>query len=177
MANTTFSGPVRSQNGFQEWDGTEWVPIGGGGGGGASTTIYVDRSTSDPVIFLPAPSAVGHVYSCYFPLPDSFSGGAVVVRPVPAPGAPTSNVYVKGRVNVYATSGEATTVAVTTPDSSGSNAVKVQQVGFGGPEDPSDLTAFFQLVFVEIAGGSSYYQVMNSEYHSGNNNSRIISFS
>ena len=32
MANTTFSGPVRSQNGFQEWDGSAWVPVGGGGG-------------------------------------------------------------------------------------------------------------------------------------------------
>jgi len=32
MANTTFKGPVRSQNGFQEWDGSAWVPIGGGGG-------------------------------------------------------------------------------------------------------------------------------------------------
>lgn len=30
MANTTFKGPVRSQNGFQEWDGTSWVPVGGG---------------------------------------------------------------------------------------------------------------------------------------------------
>lgn len=35
MASSTFSGPVRSQNGFQEWDGTAWVPVAGGGGGGA----------------------------------------------------------------------------------------------------------------------------------------------
>lgn len=32
MANSTFSGPVRSQNGFQEWNGTAWVPVAGGGG-------------------------------------------------------------------------------------------------------------------------------------------------
>jgi hypothetical protein len=42
MANTTFSGPVRSQNGFQEWDGTEWVPVGGGGGGGAVLIASLD---------------------------------------------------------------------------------------------------------------------------------------
>jgi hypothetical protein len=36
MANTTFKGPVRSQNGFQEWDGSAWVPVAGGGGGGGS---------------------------------------------------------------------------------------------------------------------------------------------
>jgi hypothetical protein len=32
MANTTFKGPVRSQNGFQELVDGEWVPVGGGGG-------------------------------------------------------------------------------------------------------------------------------------------------
>jgi hypothetical protein len=29
MANTTFNGPVRSENGFQEWDGSAWVPVSG----------------------------------------------------------------------------------------------------------------------------------------------------
>lgn len=33
MANSTFSGPVRSQNGFQELVDGVWVPVGGGGGG------------------------------------------------------------------------------------------------------------------------------------------------
>ena len=31
MGITTFTGPVRANGGFQEWDGTEWVPIAGGG--------------------------------------------------------------------------------------------------------------------------------------------------
>lgn len=44
MANTTFNGPVRSQNGFEEWNGTAWVPVagGGGGGGGGSTIVYLN---------------------------------------------------------------------------------------------------------------------------------------
>jgi hypothetical protein len=44
MANTTFSGPVRSQGGFQEWDGSTWVPIGGGGGGGTALTVAPDAT-------------------------------------------------------------------------------------------------------------------------------------
>lgn len=43
MANSTFSGPVRSQNGFQEWDGTAWVPVAGGGGGGNTVIVLADQ--------------------------------------------------------------------------------------------------------------------------------------
>ena len=32
MSNTTFNGPVRSKDGFLEWDGNAWVPVSGGGG-------------------------------------------------------------------------------------------------------------------------------------------------
>lgn len=39
MANSTFSGPVRSQNGFQELVDGVWTPVGGGGGGGGVTFI------------------------------------------------------------------------------------------------------------------------------------------
>lgn len=44
MANSTFSGPVRSQNGFQEWDGTAWVPVAGGGGG--NTLVYLNNASA-----------------------------------------------------------------------------------------------------------------------------------
>lgn len=43
MANSTFSGPVRSQNGFQEWNGTAWVPVAGGGGGGTTFIELVSQ--------------------------------------------------------------------------------------------------------------------------------------
>ena len=46
MASSTFSGPVRSQNGFQEWDGTAWVPVAGGGGGGTTFIDLVSASAS-----------------------------------------------------------------------------------------------------------------------------------
>jgi len=39
MANTTFKGPVRSENGFLEWNGSAWVPVQGGGGGGGGVLI------------------------------------------------------------------------------------------------------------------------------------------
>lgn len=44
MASTTFNGPVRSQNGFLEWNGSAWVPVGGGGGG--STLVYLNNASS-----------------------------------------------------------------------------------------------------------------------------------
>lgn len=81
MANTTFNGPVRSQNGFQEWNGSAWVPVAGGGGNvsvflNASATAfgadnrYSDDSSQDPptgptagnIIQLPA-IEVGQAYS------------------------------------------------------------------------------------------------------------------
>jgi hypothetical protein len=55
MSNSTFSGPVRSENGFLQQDPEtgEWVPISGGGGGGGGTehltggTGAVVRTTDD----------------------------------------------------------------------------------------------------------------------------------
>jgi hypothetical protein len=47
MANSTFSGPVRSQNGFQEWNGTAWVPVAGGGGGTTFVDILSENSYTD----------------------------------------------------------------------------------------------------------------------------------
>ena len=44
MGITTFSGPVRSDNGFQEWNGSEWVPVAGGGGGGSVIAASNDGS-------------------------------------------------------------------------------------------------------------------------------------
>ena len=42
MANSTFSGPVRSENGFLEKDEAgNWVPVSGGGGGGGGEPLAV----------------------------------------------------------------------------------------------------------------------------------------
>lgn len=58
MANTTFKGPVRSQNGFQQLVDGVWTPVGGGGGGGTSvlvpfptdggTTVYTQAPLTEP---------------------------------------------------------------------------------------------------------------------------------
>lgn len=45
MANSTFSGPVRSQNGFQELVDGVWTPLGGGGGGGSVVVLPADTTT------------------------------------------------------------------------------------------------------------------------------------
>jgi hypothetical protein len=85
MANTTFKGPVRSENGFQEWDGSAWVPVAGGGGGGEVMIV---------------PAAGGETYTLNFTEVGQMI--TVVVRAIPgaelgtitldatAPGNPTA---------------------------------------------------------------------------------------
>jgi len=48
MGITTFSGPVRSDNGFQEWNGSEWVPVAGGGGGSSAIVLESGQSYMIP---------------------------------------------------------------------------------------------------------------------------------
>jgi hypothetical protein len=47
MANSTFSGPVRSENGFLEKDEAgNWVPVSGGGGGGEPLAVPLRLATA-----------------------------------------------------------------------------------------------------------------------------------
>ncbi len=64
MANTTFNGPVRSENGFQEWDGSAWVPVGGGGG----TATMVPYNALSASITLPsgATATAGQKVASYY---------------------------------------------------------------------------------------------------------------
>lgn len=77
MANTTFKGPVRSQNGFQEWNGSAWVPVAGGGGGATilltTDNTYSENYLNDPPI---GPSA-GTIIS----LPVVEVGETITIRP------------------------------------------------------------------------------------------------
>jgi hypothetical protein len=59
MANSTFSGPVRSENGFLEKDEAgNWVPVSGGGGGGGEPlavplrfpTLNFDSTPALPIV-------------------------------------------------------------------------------------------------------------------------------
>lgn len=105
MANTTFNGPVRSQNGFEEWNGSAWVPVAGGGGStpillgdeysallsGTPDNRYSDLKTAVPptgptagtIIQLPQ-IAVGQSYTIRS---DGGSGGsnvwAIQLPPIP----------------------------------------------------------------------------------------------
>jgi hypothetical protein len=67
MANTTFKGPVRSQNGFQELVDGVWTPVGGGGGGAVTQIITPWPTAGNPVtITIPDPTVtavtVGQTY-------------------------------------------------------------------------------------------------------------------
>ena len=48
MSNSTFTGPVRSENGFLQQDPEtgEWVPISGGGGGGGTEHLTGDNTST-----------------------------------------------------------------------------------------------------------------------------------
>jgi hypothetical protein len=64
MANSTFSGPVRSQNGFQELVNGVYVPVGGGGEvlivpGGGDETYTLNFTEVGQVITVVAQGAPG----------------------------------------------------------------------------------------------------------------------
>jgi hypothetical protein len=81
MANSTFSGPVRSQNGFQELVDGVWTPLGGGGGGGGggSAIILPRPEGSDVLVEMTEPTAVGQIYNYSLgPKPASSPSGSYV---------------------------------------------------------------------------------------------------
>ena len=81
MANSTFSGPVRSQNGFQELVGGVWTPLGGGGG---SAIILPRPEGSSVVVEMTAPTAVGQIYNYALgPKPASSPSGFQVLLNTP----------------------------------------------------------------------------------------------
>lgn len=65
MANTTFSGPVRSQNGFQNLVNGVWTPVGGG----ASNFTVLDWGDD---FQLPSNPVVGNTYSFFLPYSQFF---------------------------------------------------------------------------------------------------------
>ena len=99
MGITTFSGPVRSDNGFQEWNGSEWVPVAGGGGGGGNVSIVplpIPASGTNTVT-LPTPTQAGQVYFT-FPTLDINSGPEGESVLAIEPSAPGRGIVVAGMV-------------------------------------------------------------------------------
>jgi len=159
MGTSTVSGPFRSQNGFQELVNGVWTPVGGGGGGG-NAPIVIDRSTSDSIVIPAVPTAVGQVYTYFFPYPISGSGTAVDVTLPLVDGA--STVYVDGFV-LFVNQDTPASWQTSGPDSSSANTIRVFQPGYGDPY--TDRSAFFQFVYLGLAGTVARYQVINSQYY------------
>lgn len=84
MAYTNFTGPVRSDEGFEQLVNGVWTPVsGGGGGGGGGSAIIVPRPEgSNVVVDMTAPTAVGQIYNYALgPKPASSpSGNEVRIR-------------------------------------------------------------------------------------------------
>ena len=86
MANTTFKGPIRSQNGFQELVDGVWTPVGSGGGGGGGTMINIPNPNAlGDTIFLDTPTEIGQTYtiSIGWGLVDGGSISMEVALPTP----------------------------------------------------------------------------------------------
>lgn len=83
MANTTFNGPVRSENGFQELVDGVWTPLGGGGGGGS---VVVLPSDTDSYV-LPGDATPGQVITILRGVDDNSPGVTLsITAPIPSGG-------------------------------------------------------------------------------------------
>ena len=101
MANTTFKGPVRSQNGFQQLVDGVWTPMGGGGGGGGGApfsvhNILIPFDGSDTEITLPAPTQVGQTFWIFSQMPPVISGPPSGNMQVNFTATPTANIVSYG---------------------------------------------------------------------------------
>lgn len=167
MANSTFSGPVRSQNGFQELVDGVWVPVGGGGGGSAAVVVY--RSAVAQEIVLPVPTEVGQVYRYIFPPTLDGDGESVTLVTPPVPGADASRLNGYGALYNLITG---TSLVIAGPSGSGANAVRVLA-------ETSDISAEIQIVYNGTEpGGDAKFSVVGASWWTGDiSTNRIFSFS
>ena len=86
MANTTFKGPVRSQNGFQELVGGVWTPVGGGGGGGGGGVTYIPYTPGLTNYTITGLTTPGDSASFILQYTQRFSGDGVDVTTTAIPG-------------------------------------------------------------------------------------------
>ncbi len=159
MANTTFKGPVRSQNGFQELVDGVWTPVGGGGGGSAPVVVFRNPS-AQTLITLPVPTEIGQVYRYIFPRSDSNVGEPAIITCPSVPG--TSGSYLQGTVNLYDIA-TGNTFALKSNETSSTNAMFVgAEPGLGG--EVTDVFADIQIVYIGVYGGYARFQTFNSSY-------------
>lgn len=89
MGITTFSGPVRSDNGFQVYDGSEWVPAAGADNTGIRLQDYanvVNFTRVGEIVSVYLPSTNPSAFSINF----TYSGAAAEITPI------ESSTYFKG---------------------------------------------------------------------------------
>ncbi len=157
MANSTFSGPVRSQNGFQELVDGVWVPVGGGGGGSSAVVVFRTPGV-ETNITLPIPTEVGQVYHYIFPGTANGDGAAAVINLPDVPGA--TNKYMTGTTNIYYSNG----VTQLGPENSSANRIVVYSENDG---DSSDFYADIQITYIGISGGAARFNVWPASYYGG----------
>ena len=163
MANSTFSGPVRSQNGFQELVGGVWTPVGGGGGGSAAVVVFRDPVV-DTVITLPVPAEVGQVYNYLVPPTAGAGGQKVTFVAPPVPG--TSGSYMTGITTLYTFSG----IVSLGGSSSSDNAVEVT-------DQTVDYSAELVITYIGIESGAAKFSVWPGSYFTNNTSySRIVTY-
>lgn len=164
MANSTFSGPVRSQNGFQELVDGVWTPVGSGGGGGSAAVVVFRDPAVQTVITLPVPTEVGQVYNYLVPASVNGAGQKVIFVAPPVPG--TSGSYMTGITILYTFSG----IVVQGGTSSSNNAVEVF-------EQSEDYSAELLITYIGIEGGAAKFSVWPASYFTNNTlYARIFTF-
>lgn len=160
MANTTFNGPVRSENGFEEWNGSAWVPIGGG----SSTTVYTRDGTTQTYT-LAAPAAVGETYNIAFTYGDSTLGDIQISLPAIA-GA--DQTYFVPQVTGLDTSGGAAFFVAAAAGNilaAGNGATAITSATFqivyvGIVSSPGGEFALFQVSGMYTCAGNTYTPVI-----------------
>lgn len=163
MANSTFSGPVRSQNGFQELVDGVWTPLGGGGGGSAAVVVIRDPAVNT-VVTLPVPTEVGQVYNYLVPASVNGAGEKVTFALPSVPG--TSGSYMTGVTILYTFNG----IFVLGGSSSSNNAVEVY-------DQTLDYSAELVITYIGIESGAAKFSVWPASYFTNSTSSdRIVTF-
>jgi hypothetical protein len=173
MANTTFKGPVRSENGFLEWNGSAWVPVQGGGGGGGGTTFvditnensYTNDAYADPptgptagnIIQLPV-IGVGETYTIFTGASETSSLAAWALQFPAIPGADITAYY--ANYNVKSVGGDGGVLTVLTEYSTRPNGVTDTFYIYGFIETPMQIMRIKDFVVPGFGTVAAFQQIV-----------------
>lgn len=151
MAYTNFTGPVRSDEGFEQLVDGVWTPVGSGGGGGGSTATMFTTPTdgSNVTVTLPAPTEAGTMYTVAGTLSLTPSG-TVTIATTLLPGQAVAllvGVYISAPDNINSLSGEDTYTSSVTASST------FQIVYLGAVTISGSVAAVYSVVHTAISLG------------------------